>query len=144
MKPVGIFLNFTRLYEYVHWMFFHFFFRSWWNTGQKYRFSSIMELLCIFGHLDGLKTLDILVSGFCFYSVHRLEFNFNRTDFLLLLHVLCSNVEWNPFLMKTTFTSDLSWFESTFGYLSSVLILLFTGLLLYCIMFKPKTSRLLF
>lgn len=43
------------------------FFRSWWNTGQKYRFSSIVELLCIFGHLDGLKSLDILVSGFLFF-----------------------------------------------------------------------------
>lgn len=26
MKPMGTFLDFCRLYVYVHWMFFHFFF----------------------------------------------------------------------------------------------------------------------
>lgn len=54
---------------------------------------STVELLCIFGHLDGLKTLGIFVSGFCFHAVHSLEYNFIGTDFLLLLVVLCSRVE---------------------------------------------------
>lgn len=69
MKPVGTFLDFTRLYVYVHWMFFHFF-----VVDEILAKSTILPNCAGIVHLwtSGwiLNTLDILVSGFCFYTVH--------------------------------------------------------------------------
>lgn len=108
-------------------------------NGCSFTFFSVNEILAkstillndgdiVFGHLGGWKKSIILdiVTFFCFYMVHFLEHNSKWIDCFL---VLCSNVVWNPFLMKTTFTSDSSWFESVFvkiwEHLSSVPIFTF-------------------
>lgn len=71
-----------------------------------------MEVLYTLGHLDRWNLIILaIVTFFCFYMVQFWEYNSRWTD----CFVLCSNVVWNPFLMKTTFTSDFSWFESVFG-----------------------------
>lgn len=113
MRPLGTFLDFTRLYVYVHWMFFHsLFFKSliYWPKVQNF---SLLKILYIFGTSGQMKKLIILdiVTFVGFYMVHFPEYKSKWTDCFL---VLCSNVVWNPFLMETTFTSDFSWFGSVF------------------------------
>lgn len=93
-------------------MFFHFFFfLSKWNTGQKYNISQSWRYCTC---LDIWKKVNYFGYCYLFLFLHGpfigIQFQMDRLFFL----VLCSNVVWNPFLMKTTFTSDFSWFESVF------------------------------
>lgn len=108
MRPVGTFLDFTRLYVYVYSMFTFFFFFQSTNYRPK-----VQYCLRYCTHLDRWTKsiiLDIVTLSVFTWSIF-LEYNSKWTD----CFVLCSNVVWNPFLMKTTFTSDFSWFESVSG-----------------------------
>lgn len=58
-----------------------------------------------------------------FVFTQSIHWNLISLELTFFFFSLFYAVEWNPFLMKTTFTSDLSWFESTFGSYSSVSIL---------------------
>lgn len=70
----------------------------------------LSEILYTFGQKKKSIILDIVTLSVFTWSIF-LEYNSKWTD----CFVLCSNVVWNPFLMKTTFTSDFSWFESVSG-----------------------------
>lgn len=106
MRPVGTFLDFTRLYVYVYSMFTFVFLVN--KLPAK---STILpEILYTFGQMKKSIILDIVTLSVFTWSIF-LEYNSKWTD----CFVLCSNVVWNPFLMKTTFTSDFSWFESVSG-----------------------------
>ena len=50
MKPLGILLDFTRLYVYVHWMFRHFFLVD--EILAKSTILLMLEVLYMSGHLD--------------------------------------------------------------------------------------------
>lgn len=80
MKPMGTFLDFTRLYVYVHWMFFHFFFLV---NGLLAKSTILLNdgEYCTFGQITKLIILDI-VTFFCFYMVHLSEYNSKWTVFL--------------------------------------------------------------
>lgn len=105
---MGTFLDFTRLYVYVHWMFYHFVFvneilAKKYKIAQWWRYCTHLDIW-----IDEKKKRIILDIVTLVLFLHGPN---GRTVFL----VLCSNVVWNPFLiMKTTFTSDFSWFESVF------------------------------
>lgn len=93
---------------------FTFFFLSQWNTGQKYNTAQGWKYCTC---LDIWTDEKVNYFGYCylFLFLHGpflgIHFQMDMLDCFL---VLCSNVVWNPFLMKTTFTSDFSWFQSVF------------------------------
>lgn len=109
---MGTFLDFTRLCVCtLDVLSLFFFFLSKWNTGQKYNISQSWRYCTC---LDIWKKVNYFGYCYLFLFLHGpfigIQFQMDRLFFL----VLCSNVVWNPFLMKTTFTSDFSWFESVF------------------------------
>lgn len=77
-------------------------------TGQKYNIA--WDIVHIWTD-EKNQLFWILLPCLFLHGPFFLEYNSKWTD----CFVLCSNVVWNPFLMKTTFTSDFSWFESVSG-----------------------------
>lgn len=123
-------------------------FFSQWNTGQKYNIAQWWRYcMC----LDIWVDEKVNYFGYCYLFLFlRGPFfgtNFQVDRLFLFCFVLCSNVVWNPFLMKTTFTSDFSWFESVFvktgEHLSSVPISTFmsyTESCFFCTVHKSTIS----
>lgn len=68
----------------------------------------MLKILYIFGQMKKVNYF-----GYCYLLSVFTWSTFWKTILRgQTVSVLCSNVVWNPFLMKTTFTSDFSWFGS--------------------------------